>query len=143
MKNELPQLIKEAMLSKNEVALRVFRLVKNAFLEFEKAKNAGELTADAEAKVLIKMLKQREDSILQFTEASRLDLVENEQAEIEIIKQYLPKEVSKQELQIFVDMLFLQPNEKGWKMGDYIKAVKLQYPTADGKLIADLVKEKI
>lgn len=140
MKNELNQYIKEAMLSKNEVELRVFRLIKNAFMEFEKAKNAGELTVDAEAKILIKMLKQREDSILQFTEAKRSDLVANEQDEIEVIKKFLPKEVTKEELESYVNWLFLEPKEGGWKMGDYIKAVKTKYPTADGKIVADLVR---
>ena len=98
MKTELISLIKESMLAKNEVRTRTLRLIKAEFMKFETAKNATELNESAETNILKAMIKQRNQSIEQYTEANRFDLVEQEKLEIEIIESFLPKMVSEDEL---------------------------------------------
>jgi hypothetical protein len=98
MKTELMSLIKESMLSKNEVRTRTLRLIKTEFMKFETAKNATILDESAEIDILKGMIKQRNQSVEQYTEANRFDLAEQENLEIEIIESFLPKMVSEDEL---------------------------------------------
>lgn len=141
MKNELLSMIKKAMLSKNQLELHVLRLIKTEFMNFETAKNATVLDDAAEIKILMKMVKQRKDSILEFQEANRLDLVEKEKAEMEIIKKFLPKEITEEEITSYVDEVLstlASPN-----MGSVIGVIKSKFPTADGSLVAKVVKSKL
>ena len=98
MKTELMSLIKESMLAKNEVRTRTLRLIKTEFMKFETAKNATELNESAEINILKAMIKQRDQSVEQYTEANRFDLAEQEKLEIEIIESFLPKMLSEDEL---------------------------------------------
>ena len=94
MKEELLGLIKKAMLSKNAVQLRTLRLIKTEFGEFEKAKDAKVLTPEAEIGIINKMVKERNDSIEKYTEAGRLDLVQQEQDEKDFLMTFLPTQMS-------------------------------------------------
>ena len=141
MKNELLSMIKKAMLSKNQLELDVLRLIKTEFMNFETAKNATVLDEAAEIKILMKMVKQRKDSIVEFQKANRLDLVEKETAEMEIIKTYLPKEVSEDEIASYVDEVLSTLNTPN--IGSVIGSVKSKFPTADGSLVAKVVKSKL
>lgn len=140
MKTELNNLIKEAMLSGNRVDLSVYRFIKNEFMKFETAENAQELTEEAEQKVLIGMVKQREDSVNQYRAAGRNNLADTELAEIEVIKRFLPKEATENEINEYLDAIYSTENRN---MGEYIKQIKQKFPTANGKTIADLVKAKL
>lgn len=141
MKNELLSMIKKAMLSKNQLELHVLRLIKTEFMNFETAKNATVLDEAAEIKILMKMVKQRKDSILEFQEANRLDLVEKEKAEMEIIKTFLPKDISEDEITSYVDEVLSTLDTPN--IGSVIGAVKSKFPTADGSLVAKIVKSKL
>lgn len=138
MKTELLSLIKKAMLSKNEVELRVLRLIKTEFMNFETAKNASELTLDEEIKILNRMIKQRRESAEQYKEAHRFDLAEAEEKEIIVIKNFLPTEPTEEEITAFATEIVSQV---GGNMGAYIKEIKIKYPTADGKLVAKIVQQ--
>jgi len=140
MKTELLALIKNAMLSKNEVELRVLRLIKTEFMNFETAKNATELTIAEEIKILNKMIKQRKDSSEQYKNGHRFDLVDQEENEIQILKKYLPAEPTIDELTSYAKELL---SKGGGNMGSYISAIKTKFPTADGKIVANIVKENI
>lgn len=141
MKNELLSMIKKAMLSKNQAELNVLRLIKTEFMNFETAKNAPVLDEQAEIKILMKMIKQRNDSITQYKEAGRMDLVSKETEEVEIIKTFLPAEVSENEIISFVENLLSTTSTPN--MGAIIGAVKAKYPTAEGSLVAKVVKSKL
>jgi len=138
MKEKINELIKQAMLSHNSVELRTFRLIKTEFGEFQNAKNAKVLNEVAEINILNKMIKERKDSIEKYTEANRLDLVKQEQEEIEVIKRFLPEDVSEEDLRNYV--LHLVVVKGLYKMGDIIQQTKSKYPTADGKLLSDIIK---
>ena len=140
MKNNLNDHIKGAMLSGNKVELSVYRFIKNEFMKFETAENAQELTEEAEQKILTKMVKTREDSVSQYIAGGRGELAEIELAEIEILKRYLPREVSEFDIKEYFAEIYLSENKN---MGDYIKQLKQKFPNANGKVIADLVKQKL
>ena len=140
MKTEINSLIKEAMLSNNKIDLSVYRFIKNEFMRFETAENAQELTTEMEQKIITKMVKEREDSASQYKNAGRIDLAENELAEIEVLKRFLPKEPTETEIKEFLNQIY---SEKNRNMGEYIKQIKQKYPTANGKVIADIVKSRM
>lgn len=140
MKNEINGIIKDAMLSGNKIELSVFRFIKTAFTKFETAENAKELTEEEEIKILNKMVKEREDSARMYGEAGRVESMDAELAEIEVIKRFLPKEASKEEILGYLENIYTPDNKN---MGAYIKQIKQKYPTANGKLVSDIVKQKI
>ena len=78
MKLDLLYLIKKAMLSRNSFELGVLRLMKTEFVNFENSANAAKLTEVEESKIIIKMIKQRKDSVEQYNKANRSDLAEKE-----------------------------------------------------------------
>lgn len=140
MKDEIMALVKKAMLSKNKIELETLRAIKTKFTEFETKKDATELTEAEEIRILNKMVKERIETAGIYTENNRPELAEKELLEAEVIKQYLPKEVSKKDIEDFVDTL-LPIDQKG--MGNAIKAVKVKYPAADGKIVSEIVKSKL
>ena len=138
IQNQIDGLIKSAMLNKQASALRAYRAVKTAFMEYKTAKNAKPLDEVAEINIIRKMISAREDAIQQFEAAGRLELVKAEAEEIVYLKPMLPPEVSEEDVRIYVESII---TEKGMQnMGKYVKIIKEKFPTADGKLIATIVK---
>jgi len=136
--------LKAAMLAKDEVALRSLRAIKAAILLAKTAEGgSGELSADAEMKILQKMVKQRKDSLDIFTQQARVDLAQKEQEEIAVIEKFLPKQLDPMEVRALVQEIITKvgatsPAEMGKVMG---VANKELAGKAEGKLIATLVKE--
>lgn len=142
MKEQLNDLIKSAMIEKNKVKLETLRAIKTAFLNFETAKNAKPLDEAAEIQILRKLVAQREESIEQFKAAGRLELVEKEEAEIKVLQEFLPKPVDPEEIKNFTKTL-ITPETTKRDMGNIVKEVKSKFPTAEGKVVADIVKNLI
>ncbi len=140
MKIDLLALIKKAMLSRNTFELGVLRLMKTEFVNFETAANSTKLTDVDEAKIIMKMIKQRKDSVEKYNEANRSDLAEKEQAEIVFLSTFLPKEASKEDISAYVIEVV---SKGGGNMGSYIKEVKLKFPTSDGKFVSEEVKKNM
>ena len=138
IQNQIDGLIKSAMLNKQASALRAYRAVKTAFMEYKTAKNAKPLDEVAEINIIHKMISAREDAIQQFEAAGRLELVKAEAEEIVYLKPMLPPEVSEEDVRIYAESII---TEKGMQnMGKYVKIIKKKFPTADGKLISTIVK---
>ena len=138
IQNQIDGLIKSAMLNKQTSALRAYRAVKTAFMEYKTAKNAKPLDETAEINIIRKMISAREDAIQQFEAAGRLELAKAEAEEIVYLKPMLPPEVSEEDIRIYAESTI---TEKGMQnMGRYVKIIKEKFPTADGKLIATIVK---
>lgn len=142
LKEKLNDLIKAAMLEKNQTKLETLRSIKTAFMNYETAKNAKPLDEAAEIQILRKMVAQREESIEQYKLAGRLESAEQEMKEIEILSSYLPAPVSKEDVENFVKTL-ITPETTKRDMGNIVKEVKAKFPTAEGKLVADIVKSLI
>lgn len=139
IRNNIETLIAEAMKNKDTVRLSVLRLIKTEFVKAEKdGKNVDEAT---EAVMLTKMVSQREDAIKQFTEANRNDLVEEETAQLQILKEFAPKAVSEDEIKEALQKMVddgLEPSMKNMK--EFISRIKIIYPTANGKIVSDFIK---
>jgi uncharacterized protein YqeY len=136
--------LKAAMLAKDEVALRSLRAIKAAILLAKTAEGgSAELSADAEIKLLQKLVKQRKDSLEIFTQQQRTDLAQKEQEEIAVIEKFLPKQMEADEVRTILKTIINQlgastPADMGKVMG---AANKELAGKAEGKLIAMLVKE--
>lgn len=141
LNNQIDQLIKEAMLEKDALRTNVLRAIKARFLEFKTAKNAKPLDEAAEISILNKMVKDREESAMLYSQNGRDDLAEAELAEVNVLIEFLPKPVTEEELNNAITEIIanIEPIKKN--MGLIIKEVKVKYPQADGKILATLVQK--
>lgn len=136
--------LKQAMRDKNEVALRTLRAIKAAILVEKTAAGAkDEMTEADELKLLQKLSKQRKDSLEIFRSQKREDLAVKEEEEIAVIEQFLPKQLSEEELREKVQAVITavgatSPADMGKVMGAASKQLAGQ---ADGKLISEMVKK--
>lgn len=135
--------IKKAMLAREKVRLEALRGAKKEFLEAKTAKGAnGELTDEAATKILVKMVKQRKESARIYEENNRPELAENELAEAAVLEEYLPKQLSAEELEaelrkIMEEVGATAPAHMGKVMG---VASKRLAGRAEGRLISETVK---
>ena len=136
--------IKTAMLARDKVRLEALRGIKKEFLEAKTAKGGdGELSDDAALKILAKMVKQRKESASIYTEQNREDLAGEELAQAAIIEEYLPKQLSEEELtaalkEIIARVGATSAKEMGKVMG---AATKELAGKAEGKAISAKVRE--
>lgn len=135
----------EAMKAREQAKLSALRMVKAALMNGEVSK--GRPLEEAEAQqVLASLIKQRRDSIEQFGEAGRSDLVDKESAELAILERYAPPPVSADELAQAVDAAIRETGATGGKdIGRVMKAVmgSLAGRSADGKAVNELVRKKL
>ena len=135
--------IKSAMLAKEKIRLEALRGVKKEFLEAKTAKGSdGELTDETATKILQKMVKQRKDSATIYTEQNRPELAEKELAEVSVLENYLPKQMTVEELEksireIIVQVGAVSAKDMGKVMG---AATKSLAGKAEGRLISETVK---
>jgi uncharacterized protein YqeY len=135
--------IKAAMLSKNDARLRGLRAIKAALLLAKSEKGAGdELTEEAELKAVQKQIKQRKDSIEIYKQQNRADLAKIEEEELQVMEEFMPKQLSTEELRAEIEQLVSSLGVTDSKeMGKVIGAAnKALQGKADGKSIADMVK---
>ena len=136
--------LKKAMLAKDEKGLRALRAIKAALLLAKTAEGAGDtLTADAELKLLQKLVKQRKDSIEIFVQQNREDLAVKEREEVEVIEQFLPQQLSAEEVKAAVAAIIQQTGATGIAaLGQVMGiATKQLEGKADGKTISGIVRE--
>lgn len=145
--DKIDMFIMNSMKSGDKVRTETLRAIKATFLNWKTDKNniGKEITHSVEVQILNKMIKMRMDSIDQFEEAGRTELANNERAQIQVIKEFLPAMITKEQIEKAFEIVQL---ENGWELvksniGNYIKAIKIIYPLADGKLISDIIKEKL
>jgi uncharacterized protein YqeY len=135
----------EAMKAREPVRLSALRMLKAALMNGEVAK--GRPLEETEAQqVLTSLVKQRRDSIEQFTTAGRTDLVDKERAELAVLEHYAPPAVSAADLEQSVDAAIRETGASGPKdMGRVMKAVMamLAGRNVDGKAVNELVRKKL
>ena len=136
--------IKKAMLARDKVRLEALRGIKKEFLEAKTAKGAnGELSDETAIKILVKMVKQRKESAQIYLENQRNELAENELAEAKVIEEYLPKQLTEDELEAELKKIIAAvgaegPKDMGKVMGAATKALAGK---AEGKAISAKVKQ--
>lgn len=94
--------IKTAMINKDKATLQTLRLISAAFKQIEVDQRV-EITDDIALRELVRQVKQRQDAAKQYRDAARLDLAEHEEAEIVIIRQFLPQALGEDEIRAEVD----------------------------------------
>lgn len=144
--DQLNSKLKSAMREKNKVALESLRAIKSAILLLQTQSGAKETPDDAEiTKLLQKLVKQRKESASIFREQGRVDLAEPEEAQIEIISQFLPEQLSAEEVEKVIDEVIQSVGATTMKeMGKVMGMANKQLAgKADGKLIAEIVKKRL
>ena len=144
--NSLNDELKAAMRAKDSLKLEALRAIKSAVL-LVKTATAGDvdLTEEDEIKLLQKLVKQRKDSAVIFKEQNRDDLATPEEAQARVIAQFLPDQLSHQEIEQIVDEIVAKTGAQGMKdMGKVMgMASKEMAGKADGKTISTIVKQKL
>jgi hypothetical protein len=145
LKDQITHDIQAAMKAKDKVRLATVRSIKKVLLEKEveaRVQGRTELNETEEIEALVQQAKQRRDSIAQYGQAGRKDLVEQESQELAIIEEYLPKQLSEAEISAVIAQIIDQvgataPKDMGKVMGPAMQQLKGQ---ADGKQVQALVK---
>lgn len=149
----IDELIKSSLKNKDTVALKVYRNLKADAMAFKTQKNAPEYTRAVEQNLIKKYVAKMEDAEKQYLEAGREDLATECREELEILKQWLPAPATAQDVCSILagwcvnngyinltDGSLVIPKKS---MGTAIKAMKEVFPTADGKMISDVVKQYV
>lgn len=135
--------IKKAMLARQKTRLEALRGIKKEFLEARTAKGAnGELTDETAVRIMVKMVKQRKESARIYEENNRPELATAELAEAEVIEEFLPKQLSAEELETEIRAVIAEtgaasPADMGKVMG---VATKRLAGRAEGRAISETVK---
>ena len=134
--------IKAAMLAKDKVRLETLRGIKKEFLEAKTAKGGnGELADDAATKILVKMVKQRKETAAIYTEQNRPELAQNELAEAAVIEEYLPKQMSEEELTEALKAIIAQVGASSAK--DMGKVMGIASKQLAGKAVGRTISAKV
>ena len=142
LKNTIDKQIKESMLNKDKDRLLALRAVKSAILLEEKD---GKSNSINEIQILMKLIKQRKDSLSVYKEQNRLDLAEIEQKEINIIQEFLPEQMEDSELETRIENIIKTVGAESIKdMGKVMgMATKELLGKVDNSRIAAMIKEKL
>ena len=137
LKEKINEDLKSAMKEGDKTKLTTVRSIRALILEFEKSGTGKELTGEEEIKLLSSAAKKRKDSIEQFKNADRNDLAEKEEAELNILMSYLPKQLTEEEIDKEVKKIGEEINAKSKDdfpklMPEVMKQLKGK---ADGKLV--------
>lgn len=142
--DDLQKEILEAMKAKDTLKLNVLKMVKGA-IQLEKINNGRELNDELFIDVVVKQIKERNESIEEFKKGNRQDLVDKTQAEVDILNTYLPEQLSEEEVDKTIDEIFdiVKPTSQK-DMGAIMKEATLKLKgKADMKMVSTKIKEKL
>ena len=137
--------LKTAMKSGNKLRLETLRMLRAQIIEFEKKGLDRPMNEDDEMSILMSASKKRKEAIEIFTKAGRMELVEQETKELEIISEYLPKQLSREDAEKIVENLIQQSGAASMKdLGKVMpSAMKELKGKIDSKVISEIVKQKL
>ncbi len=144
LQEQIKNSLKEAMLAKDKVKLETMRAIVAGFINFLVAKNRkpdDRLTDEEALEVILRLSKQRKDSIEQYKKGNREDLVKEEQMQLVILETYLPKMLERSEVEKIIkskkeELAIIDPTKKGMLISSVMKDLK-------GKVDGTMVKEII
>lgn len=144
LRERLSEEMKAAMKAKDNVRLSTIRLIRSS-VQNRDIEQKRELDDREIVEVIAYLSKQRRESIRLFGEAGRQDLVEKEERELKVILEFLPQQLSREEVAGLVDTVIAECGAQGSKdMGRVMKALMPHVSgRADGKLVSDVVREKL
>ena len=148
IREEITNQLKDAMINKNTNLVNTLRLIKASIKDKDiiaKGNGKGDVTDQEIISVLQTMIKQRKASIDMYLSGNREDLVKKEESEIEIISNFLPEQLSSQEIDTIINELIISSGASSIKnIGDVIKLVKEKYEgRIDLGVASKLIKEKL
>lgn len=137
--------MKVAMKAKDTVALESLRAIKSALLLASTSGSGSEISVEDEVKLVQKLVKQRKDSAAIFIEQGRQDLANPELAQVAVIEQFLPEQLTEEEVEKVVVQTIDATGATGMKdMGKVMGIVSKELAgQADGKMISTIVKQKL
>lgn len=134
----IDQLIKDAM-TQGKKELAVFKEIKAKFLNYEKSIEGVKNPINDEIQVsLINKIKKEHEETLGFLTSDRKEDIENEKFFISTLSSFLPEDATPEDIEREAKKIVIAGDKKG--MGMYIKTLKSKFPTADGKVISEIVK---
>lgn len=143
LKDKINEDLKSSMKSGDKIRLETIRSIRALILEFEKSGSGKELGPEEEIKMLTSAAKKRKESIEQFRNAGRNELAEKEETELKIIEEYLPKQLSADEVMAEVKKFAAKVGAKAKE--DFSKLMPLAAKNlkgrADGKLVKEIVEK--
>ncbi|HGM3506948.1 GatB/YqeY domain-containing protein [Clostridioides sp. ES-S-0108-01] len=144
LKQKLQEDLKSSMKNKDTVRKSVVTLIRASIKQYE-VDNRVELDEDGIIDVIAKQLKQRRDALVEFEKAGREDLIKETEVEIEVLKEYLPQQLSEEELEEIVKSTISEVGATSMKdMGKIMSVIQPKVKgRADGKLINKLVKQNL
>ena len=144
MRNQILEDLKTAMKNKDKERLAVIRMVKGS-IQMSELNKKHELSDEEVIEVISKEIKSRKDSINEFKKGGREDLIQKTQNEINILSEYLPKQLTEEEITEIIDAVFNKVKPESSKdMGKVMKELKPQVSgKADMGLVSKIVKNKI
>jgi len=144
LKNQIIADMKSAMKAKDSATLKAVRMIVEAIKQKE-VDTREDLDDQGILAVIQKMVKQRKDSIDQFTQAGRGDLVAVEEAELKVINLYMPKQLSENEIESVVDQVISQTGASGMQdMGKLMGVLKVELSgKADMGTVSNIIKSKL
>ena len=143
MKNRLNADLKSAMKEKNTLRLNAIRLVKKYIQELETSVgHNGEATDVEIMKIISKLVKQGKDSAEQYKNAGRIDLYDEEMSQVNVLENYLPKQMTDEEIAVEIDRVMKETGSTN--MGVLMKELNMRLAgRADGKTISRILKTKL
>jgi uncharacterized protein YqeY len=143
MKNRLNDDLKSAMKNKNTLRLNTIRLIKKNIQELETSVgHNGEATDVEILKIISKLVKQGKDAAEQYKSAGRTELYEDEMYQVSVLEEYLPKQMSDDEISIEIDKVMTETGSTN--MGVLMKELNARFAgRADGKTISRILKSKL
>lgn len=142
LKEKLMEDLKNCMKEKNIVRKNTIQLVRAAILQVEKDKQI-EVTDEQIVEIIAKEAKKRKDSLSDYEKSGREDLIQGVKEEITILEEYLPKQLSQEEIEVIVKEIISNLGASSMKdMGPVMKETKAKIgAAADGKTINEVVKK--
>lgn len=142
LKEKLLNDLKESMKNKNLIRKNTIQMIRAAILQVEKDKQI-ELTEEQVIEIIAKETKKRKDAQIEFEKSGREDLINQNNEEIAILSEYLPKQLSEEEIETIVKKVIEETGATTMKdMGIVMKKSKEQIGVAaDGKTVSEIVKK--
>jgi len=143
LQEKISEDLSKAMKSGDKTRVETLRMIRAQLIEYSKRGADHNITPEDEISILTSAAKKRKEAIEEFKKANRLEMVEKEENELKIIQEYLPKQLTEEEVKEIIKKYISETGESGQK--DFGKVMPLVMKElkgkADGKLVQNLVKE--
>lgn len=145
LKEKINDDLKSAMKSGDKIRVETIRMLRAQILEFEKSGSGREMTDDDDMKILLSAVKKRKESITLYENAGRTELADVEKKEIDIIQEYLPKQMDPAEAEKIIHRIITEVGASTTKdIAKVMPAVMKELKgKMDGKMINEIVKQKL